>query len=141
MAPLKLGVLVSGSGSNLQAIIDAIGRHELNAQIQLVISNEPGVRALARAEAAGIVARCISHREFSSRESFDQRLIKALTDADVEWVVLAGFMRLLTPEFLDRFAARVLNIYPALFPAFSWAPPIRPAESGNSWCGCPRRHS
>ncbi|PKN50166.1 MAG: phosphoribosylglycinamide formyltransferase [Deltaproteobacteria bacterium HGW-Deltaproteobacteria-20] len=118
MRPLQLGVLVSGSGSNLQAILDAIRKGRLNASVRLVLSNKPKVFALERAERAGVPAAVVRHKDFDSREAFDRALVHALREAGVEWVVLAGFMRLLTPAFLEAFPYRVLNIHPALLPAF-----------------------
>lgn len=116
--PLSLGVLVSGTGSNLQAILDAIAQGTLAARVQLVISNRANVQALERARNAGIPALTIPHKDFASRESFDRALLAALREAKVEWVVLAGFMRVLTPEFLHAFPGRIINIHPALLPAF-----------------------
>jgi len=116
--PLRLGVLVSGTGSNLQAILDAIAAGSLAAQVSVVISNRAGVRALERAREAGVPALTIPHKEFETREAFDRALVAALTAAKVDWVVLAGFMRVLTPEFLNAFAGRIINIHPALLPSF-----------------------
>ena len=116
--PLKLGVLVSGTGSNLQAILDAIAAGTLNARVELVISNRAGVQALERAHAAGVRALTIPHRDFPSREAFDHALVSALREAAVDWVVLAGFMRVLTAEFLNAYPGRIINIHPALLPAF-----------------------
>jgi phosphoribosylglycinamide formyltransferase-1 len=118
MAKLELGVLVSGSGTNLQAILDAIADGRLDAQVRVVISNQPGARALERARAAGVPTSVISHREFPDRAAFDARVVAALRDAGVSHVVLAGFMRLLTSVLLDAFPWRIVNIHPALLPAF-----------------------
>ena len=118
MATLDLGVLVSGTGSNLQSILDAIQEGRLDARVRLVISNKPGVLALERASKAGVPTRVIKHKEHATREAFDQALVDALLGAGVSWVVLAGFMRLLTPVFLDAFKMRVINIHPALLPSF-----------------------
>lgn len=115
---LRLGVLVSGDGSNLQALIDAIARREIRGEIAVVISNRPGVRALNRAAEAGIPAVCVSHREYASREAFDQRVVEELRARGVQWVVLAGFMRMLTSVLLDAFPHRVINLHPSLLPAF-----------------------
>jgi len=117
-SPLSLGVLVSGVGSNLQAILDAVGAGTLNAQVKVVIANRAGAPALDRARRADIRALTIPHTEFSSREAFDRALVSALREAEVNWVVLAGFMRVLTPEFLAAFAGRIINIHPSLLPAF-----------------------
>jgi len=117
-SPLNLGVLVSGTGTNLQAILDAISAGTLNAQVKVVISNRPGVLALSRARNAGVEALTISHKDFVDREAFDHALVRALRKADVNWIVLAGFMRVLTPEFLGAFPGRIINIHPSLLPAF-----------------------
>jgi phosphoribosylglycinamide formyltransferase-1 len=116
--PLNLGVLVSGTGSNLQAVLDAIADGTLNARVKVVISNRPGVQALERARAANVNALTIPHRDFADREAFDRALVSALRDAEVGWVVLAGFMRVLTPIFLDAYPGRIINIHPSLLPAF-----------------------
>lgn len=118
MAKLKLGVLVSGSGTNLQAILDAVGRGALDADVRIVISNQPAARALDRARASGVGTLVVSHRDFPDRPAFDARLVAALREAEVTHVVLAGFMRLVTPVLLDAFPWRVVNIHPALLPAF-----------------------
>lgn len=115
---LRIGVLASGGGTNLQAIIDGCADGSLAAEIAVVISNNPDAGALDRASKAGLPTLCINHRHFSRREEFDHAVIKALQDADVELVVLAGFMRIITQTFLDAFADRVINIHPALLPAF-----------------------
>lgn len=115
---LSLGVLVSGTGSNLQAILDAIAGGRLDATIRVVISNKPGVQALDRARAASVPTLCLSHRDYGTREAFDAALVRALREASVNWVVLAGFMRLLTPTMLGAFKGKILNIHPALLPAF-----------------------
>jgi len=121
VSTLQLGVLVSGNGSNLQAILDAIADSRLDAAVRLVVSNVPDVRALERAERAGVPSLTLCHREFSSRELYEQRLADVLDEAGVEWVALAGFMRILTSTFLRRFPDRVVNIHPALLPAFAGA--------------------
>jgi phosphoribosylglycinamide formyltransferase 1 len=118
MAALELGVLCSGTGTNLQAILDAVAGERLDARVRVVISNKPGILALERAERAGVPTRVLPHREFASREAFDAALIAALRDAGAEWVMLAGFMRVLTPLFLRAFPGRIVNIHPALLPAF-----------------------
>ena len=115
---LRIGVLASGGGTNLQAIIDRCQDGSLAAEIAVVITNNPGAGALDRAARAGIQTLCINHRDFSGREAFDNAVVKALQDADVELVVLAGFMRIITQTFIDAFPQRVINIHPALLPAF-----------------------
>src|SRR6266481_3050993 len=100
---VKLGVLISGAGSNLQAIIDAILRGDLKAEIRLVISNRADAQGLDRARSHGIETALIDHRKFRSREEFDRAMLAALRDRAVELVALAGFMRLLSPVMLDAF--------------------------------------
>jgi phosphoribosylglycinamide formyltransferase-1 len=134
---LKLGVLVSGTGTNLQAILDAVSESRLHAEVSVVISNKPGVLALERAERARVPTICLPHKEYASREEFDAALVHALREAGVELVVLAGFMRLLTPTFLDAFPMRVVNIHPALLPAFPGVDAQRQAvEYGVKITGC-----
>lgn len=118
MATLNLGVLVSGSGTNLQSILDAIAEGRLDARVNIVVSNKPGVFALERAARANVPTKVLSHRDYPSREAFDEALVAVLKEAGVELVVLAGFMRILTPRFLDAFPERVVNIHPSLLPAF-----------------------
>lgn len=118
MSPLPIGVLISGSGTNLQAIIDAIQRGELSATIQLVISNRAEAYGIERAQRCGIPTEVIPHKTFSSREAFEAELISNLQKHGVELVVLAGFMRLLSPFFIRTFPQRIMNIHPALLPAF-----------------------
>ncbi len=116
--PLPVVVLISGSGSNLQAIIDAERRREIEIEIKAVISNRPGVLGLERAERAGIETRVIDHKEYADRRSFDTALAQAIDHYQPGLVVLAGFMRILTPEFVDHYLGRMLNIHPSLLPSF-----------------------
>lgn len=116
---MNVGVLVSGSGTNLQAILDAQARGELGAaRVVVVVSNIAGVRALERAKTAGVATVVLSHKEYASRQAFDEALVATLRRHGVELVALAGFMRLLTPTFLGAFPQRVVNVHPALLPAF-----------------------
>jgi len=115
---LRVAVLVSGHGSNLQALIDASASPEYPAQIALVISNVPTAYALERARAAGLPTKVIDHRAFQVREDFEQALLDGLTEHRAELVCLAGFMRILSPGFLRRFRGQILNIHPSLLPAF-----------------------
>ncbi|MFN8545878.1 MAG: phosphoribosylglycinamide formyltransferase [Candidatus Binatia bacterium] len=115
---LDVGVLISGSGTNLQAILDRIADGTLPCRVQVVISNRPAAQGLRRAEQAGVATHVLDHRGFPSREAFDGALVEALRRAGVELVVLAGFDRLVTPVLLRAFPQRVLNIHPALLPAF-----------------------
>jgi phosphoribosylglycinamide formyltransferase-1 len=137
MAKLKLGVLVSGRGSNLQAILDAVAARVLDAEVRVVISNQPGAQALERAAVAGVPARVISHRDYPDRAAFDRSLAATLREADASLVVLAGFMRILGAEFLEAFPHRILNIHPALLPAFPGAHAQRDALlAGAKVAGC-----
>ncbi|MCM2264333.1 MAG: phosphoribosylglycinamide formyltransferase [Desulfuromonadales bacterium] len=115
---LRLGILASGGGSNLQVIIDHCQEHGFPAEIAVVIANNPDAGALERAHRAGIPARCINHRDFAGREAFDTALVTALQEAGVQLVVLAGFMRIITKVMLEAFPQRIINIHPALLPAF-----------------------
>jgi phosphoribosylglycinamide formyltransferase-1 len=115
---VKIGVLISGSGSNLQAIIDAVQAGEIAGEIVLVISNVAEAYGLTRAANAGIATRVVDNRAFAHREEFDAELARILKAAGVELVVLAGFMRVVGPVFLKAFPDRVINIHPALLPAF-----------------------
>jgi phosphoribosylglycinamide formyltransferase-1 len=115
---VNLGVLISGTGSNLQAIIDAILHGDLKAEIRLVISNRPDAQGLERARRHGIETMVLEHRTFPSREDFDRAVLAALRDHSVELVALAGFMRLLSPVMLDAFPGRIMNIHNSLLPSF-----------------------
>jgi len=114
----RVGVLISGRGSNLGALIEAAKAPDYPAEIVLVISNVPGAQGLARAEEAGIPTRTISHKDFTSREAFDAALDGALKEAGVELLCNAGFLRLHTEGFVLRWLNRHLNIHPSLLPAF-----------------------
>jgi len=115
---LKLAILASGGGTNLQSIIDRSVQGTLDATIELVISNNPKAGALERAERAKIKTKCIDHRNFSTRENFDRAIVTTLQEANIDLVVLAGFMRIITEPFLQAFPQRIINIHPALLPAF-----------------------
>ena len=115
----KIGVLISGRGSNLQAIIDAIAAGGLDAKIAVVVSNKPNAPGLERAKQAGIETLYINHKEYASREQFDLAVVAELKKRDVALVCLAGFMRLLSAAFVKAFPNRILNIHPSLLPAFS----------------------
>lgn len=137
MAKLKVGVLISGRGSNLQALIDACADEDYPAEIVLVISNVPGAAGLARAEAAGIPTVVADHRAFDDREAFENVLGEALSAASVELVCLAGFMRLLTEGFVNHWRDRLINIHPSLLPAFRGIHiHERVIEYGTRFSGC-----
>jgi phosphoribosylglycinamide formyltransferase-1 len=135
---LNVGVLVSGGGTNLQALIGAAARGELGpAKIAVVGANVPGCGALERAAAAGIPSFVLDHKGFSTREAFDAALVESLRGHGVELVVLAGFMRLLSGTFLGAFPQRIVNIHPALLPAFPGTHAQRQAFTyGVKFSGC-----
>ncbi len=118
MPTLDLGVLVSGTGTNLGAILGAVRDRRLDARVRLVVSNKPEVKALQRAAEHGVPSLVVSHRAHATREAFDGAVVAALRAAGVTTVVLAGFMRVVTPVLLDAFPDRVINVHPALLPAF-----------------------
>jgi len=114
----RLGVLISGRGSNLKAIIDAIADGRLAATIAVVISNKADAPGLEHARAAGIETLVLNHKAFASREDYDRAMVQALTERGVGTVCLAGFMRLLSPVFVAAFPNRILNIHPSLLPNY-----------------------
>ncbi len=116
--PLGLGVLASGRGSNLQAILDACARPGFPARVVVVISDRERAQALERARAAGVEARFINPKDFADREAFDLALVREFTARQVGLVCSAGFMRILSPVFVRAFAGRVVGVHPALLPAF-----------------------
>jgi phosphoribosylglycinamide formyltransferase-1 len=118
MARLRIGILISGNGSNLQALIDASLARDYGAEIALVISNRPEAYGLMRARDAGLPAELISHRDYTTREAFDDAIDAALRAGKVELVCLAGFMRVLGSRFVARWHDRLINIHPSLLPAF-----------------------
>ena len=128
-APLRLGIMASGSGSNFEAIAAAIARGDLNATIKVVIYNNPGAKVVARAQRLGIPAQLLDHRTFESRESLDQAIVEALQTAGVDWVIMAGWMRRVTQQLISAFPRRILNIHPSLLPSF---PGIRAVEQALS---------
>jgi phosphoribosylglycinamide formyltransferase-1 len=137
MTRKRVGVLISGRGSNLQALIDATQAPGYPAEIVLVISNVPSAQGLARAEAAGIPTRTINHKDFASREAFDAALTGALEDAGVELLCNAGFMRLHSEGFVRHWWNRHLNIHPSLLPAFKGLRThARVLEEGAQLTGC-----
>jgi len=136
-ASVKLGVLISGEGTNLQAIIDAVDSGELRADIRIVVSNKANARGLERARRRGITAEFIDHRRYAAREDFDHALASALNAHEVELVACAGFMRLLSPVMLRAFPNRIMNIHPALCPAFPGVDAQKAAcDYGVRFSGC-----
>lgn len=134
---LAIGVLASGNGTNLGAIVDAIEDGRLPARVTVVICNVPGAGALERARRAGIPAVCIPHRDQPSREAFDAAVQEVLERYGVDLVVLAGFMRILGPAFVRRWHGRLLNVHPSLLPAFPGFAAHRQAlDAGARITGC-----
>ena len=121
MAKEILGVLCSGRGTDLQSIIDAIDAGTLDAEISIVLTDKPDAMALKRAEKAGIRNVCVNRKEYEDRESFERVLVSELRKSGVTLVVLAGFMRILSPYFVHEYSGRIMNIHPALLPSFGGA--------------------
>jgi phosphoribosylglycinamide formyltransferase-1 len=137
MARLKVGVLVSGFGSNLQALIDLCAAPDFPAEIVTVVSNKPDVVALERAARAGIRTHVVPHRNFPDRSSFDQAIDAVLRAEGVELICLGGFMRILTPSFVELWRDAIVNIHPSLLPAFRGLDTHRRAlEAGVRFHGC-----
>ncbi len=137
MERLKIAVLASGSGSNLQAIIDEIKSGFLPVELALVLSDKPQAYALQRAKAAGVPTKVLLPADFASREDYDAELVRLLKASGADAVALAGYMRLVTPVFLQAFPHRVLNIHPALLPSFPGLHGQRQAfEYGVKVAGC-----
>ena len=118
MKKLNLAVLCSGGGTNLQALIDAVEKGELSAEIKIVISNNSNAFALERARKHNIQALHLSHKQFATPEEFDQRVLSVLNENQVEMIVLAGYMKMLSPTIIRAYKNRILNIHPALLPHF-----------------------
>ncbi len=132
-----LGVLISGRGSNLQAILDAIAEGRLDARVGVVVSNQADAQGLERAEKAGVPTAVLSHKDYDSREAFDEAVFARLKKHDVDVVCLAGFVRILSPVLVRAFPNRVLNIHPSLLPAFVGLHAQRQAvEHGAKVSGC-----
>ncbi|NJR68907.1 MAG: phosphoribosylglycinamide formyltransferase [Synechococcales cyanobacterium CRU_2_2] len=115
---LKLGIMASGSGSNFEAVAAAIAAGQLNAQIQVLIYNNPQAKAAERAQNHGVPAVLLNHRDFDSREALDAQVAETLQAYGVEWVIMAGWMRIVTPTLIDAFPGRMINIHPSLLPSF-----------------------
>ena len=137
MTARTAAVLVSGSGSNLQALIDASRDGRLPLDIAVVVSNVPGVRSLERAAGGGIAAECVPSRDYPDRSAFEAELASTLDRYRPDIVLLAGFMRILTAPFVRRFRGRMLNIHPSLLPKYPGLDTHRRAlEAGDRWHGC-----
>jgi len=117
--PRRIAILISGRGSNMEAIVDACAREGWNARVAAVVSNRADAAGLAFAAARGIATAVVDHRAFASREDFDAALAEAIDAHAPDLLLLAGFMRILTPSFVQRYAGRLMNIHPSLLPAFT----------------------
>lgn len=137
IAPLRLGVLASGNGSNLEAIAQSIEHHHLPAQIQVLIYNNPSAVAAERADRLAIPKVLLNHRDFATREALDEAIVATLHQHQVEWVIMAGWMRIVTSVLVNAFPNQILNIHPSLLPSF---PGIRAIEqalaAGVKIAGC-----
>lgn len=136
-SPLKLGIMASGSGSNFEAVAEAIAAQKLNAKIQVLIYNNPGIKAVTRAEKWGVPAVFLNHRDYKKRENFDSKIVETLQQYQVDWVVMAGWMRLVTPVLIDAFPDKIINIHPSLLPSFKGVRAVEQAlEAGVKITGC-----
>lgn len=137
MAPKRIVVLISGSGSNLQAILDQTRDGTINGNIEAVISNRPDAYGLTRAEQAGVDPRLLDHKAFDDRESFDAALIELIDSYTPDLIVLAGFMRILTPDLVRHYHGRLFNIHPSLLPKYKGLHTHQRAlEAGDAEHGC-----
>jgi phosphoribosylglycinamide formyltransferase-1 len=137
MADLRLAVMISGSGTNLQALIDACAAPDYPAKIEVVISNRPNAKGLERARNAGLKAVCIDHKDFETREAFEDAVHECLREHKTELVCLAGFMRILNAEFVNRWKDRMINIHPSLLPSYKGLHTHeRALEDGVRFAGC-----
>ena len=134
---VPIGVLISGGGTNLQAIIDSIEVKNLDAEIRVVLSNQADAYGLARAKQHGIATAVLDHKSFASREDYDQAVVDVLRARGVELVILAGFMRLLSPVFIKAYSNRIMNIHPSLLPSFPGLHVQKKAlDHGVRFAGC-----
>ncbi len=135
--PLKLGIMASGNGSNFEAVAQAINDGQLNAQIQVLIYNNPDIKAAARAEKWGVPTVLLNHRNYKRREDLDTAIVKTLQQYEVEWIVMAGWMRVVTPVLIEAFPDRIINIHPSLLPSFKGVRAVEQAiEAGVKIAGC-----
>lgn len=130
-------VLISGRGSNMQAIVQALQKQQLPAQVVAVISNTPDATGLQWAQQQGLATRTVNHRDYANRALFDKALGDVIAEYQPDYILLAGFMRILTPEFVTRFIERIINIHPSLLPAFAGLNTHQQAlDAGVQWHGC-----
>lgn len=136
-APVRLGVMASGSGSNFEALAEAIAAHQLNATLPVLIHNNPQAGVIERAQRHRVPTALLNHRDYDSREALDQAIVKTLRKHQVDWVIMAGWMRIVTPTLIDAFAQRIINIHPSLLPSFKGIRAIEQAlASGVTITGC-----
>jgi phosphoribosylglycinamide formyltransferase-1 len=134
---LKLGVLASGSGTNFEVIANAINQQKLNAQIAMLIYNNPKAKVKEKADDLNIESRLLNHRDFKSREDLDKAIVELFYSYHVEWVIMAGWMRIVTPVLLDAFPNHVINIHPSLLPSFKGINAVEKAlNAGVKITGC-----
>jgi len=137
LPPIKLGIMASGSGSNFEAIARAISQGQLNATIERVIYNNPEATVRSRADRLGVPAQLLDHRTFESRELLDEAIAESFKASDVEWVIMAGWMRRVTERLLSAFPQRILNIHPSLLPSFPGVKAVEQAlNAGVKITGC-----
>jgi phosphoribosylglycinamide formyltransferase-1 len=137
MKKLKIAVLISGSGSNLQALIDACKKSDFPAEIALVLSNKESAYGLERAENTNIPTKTINHKEFASREEFDRKMHEEITASGAEFICMAGFMRLLSEWFVNKWHDKLINIHPSLLPSFKGIDGAKQAfDAGVKIAGC-----
>ncbi len=135
--PLKLGVMASGSGSNFEALLAAIAAGKLHAHIPVLVYNHPGAKVAARAGRWAIPAVLHNHRDYKHREELDRAIVATFQEYGVEWVIMAGWMRIVTPVLLQAFTNRVINIHPSLLPSFRGVHAVEQAlEAGVKITGC-----
>ncbi|MGD1914489.1 MAG: phosphoribosylglycinamide formyltransferase [Rivularia sp. (in: cyanobacteria)] len=136
-SPLKLAIMASGNGSNFEAVAQAIQNGQLNAQIQVLIYNNPDAYAPVRADKWNIPRVLINHRDYKHREELDKQIVQTLRSRDVEWVIMAGWMRLVTRVLIDEFPNKMINIHPSLLPSFKGINAIEQAiEAQVKITGC-----
>ncbi|MEA5578868.1 phosphoribosylglycinamide formyltransferase [Anabaena sp. UHCC 0451] len=135
--PLKLGVMASGNGSNFDVVAQAIQEERLNAQIQVLIYNNPSAKAAVRAANRGVEAVLLNHRDYKKREDLDRAIVKTLQQYNVDLVIMAGWMRLVTQELIDAFPDKIINIHPSLLPSFKGVRAVEQAlAAGVKITGC-----
>ncbi|MCP2727585.1 phosphoribosylglycinamide formyltransferase [Limnofasciculus baicalensis] len=135
--PLKLGIMASGSGTNFEAVAQAIASGQLHAQIPVLIYNNPGIKAVQRAEKWEVPSVLINHRDYKNREVLDAKIVETLKQYEVEWVIMAGWMRIVTPILINAFPDKIINIHPSLLPSFKGVKAIEQAlAAGVKITGC-----